>query len=1206
MFKKILPALIVGLILAGGVSAANVILGGKYTDIIGNSLKLYGVIYDSTMATGTAGQMLSSTGTSTKWISGGTGGGDMYKSTYDPSNVNEQLTGLTAIQALTNKTLNSSTNYIDADALHEIVFNNSGGVLATGTPVHSIVWNVGQNAVEVDAARADSFNRMPAVCITEETIQDGATGSCRSAGILTGVNTNVWSDGVELYVAPTGGLTAIAPTATNQYVQQIAIVKKQNATDGILNVFGAGVQHGTDQTLATLHVTGSSTFSGTTTVNNGLKFNFTTSPYSNGLLWYEQSNTNGDGLVFYNSNNLVSMNIGREVWKHVRNCNSGSDILEGTAVYISGATGQIPCVLPAYASTSVTASVVGIATQDINNNNNGEVTIIGVVNGLNTSVFADGAILYLSTSTTGKYRNLTDVRPNSPFYAVSVGEVDYSHSSLGKIEVNAQHPMSLSNLADIQITNPVDNQILQWKASLGYWANTNDFKFSGTTTISGPTSLNAFAGFISDCALTSAGGGAVSAPTSTAVFFTDSTRTYTNTVTLASTTITLTDLSANYIVGDYVNRNFTALTDPTLIDYVRYIPYAESYRSGSNTHIQCSELYANEEISKQHDRQLNTNRYAIQSGLNAITLGTSGTTTIAGGVIWSGSEKFTLPTSGTSTRDFYAYHVGGVWTSASALDKPIDFVNYDNGTALASITPAYYGITYIYRGVETPDHAYYQQGNADYPTQSAALAAPYVSSVPPLISSHAALIGRIIYQAGTTTGYTVQLKADTNFSGATALPAHNALSGLDFGSSGHTGFQATLATSSGLQILANTLTVFTGYNIPLTASTSNWESFYVTPSGRISLGTGLAWSGNTIQAASGYIIPLIASTTEWAAKVSSQWITNGNNIAYTNGNVGIGTTSPLAPLHISSSTSPTIRLDDNNGRLFEVRGGTVSNTAGLGTFSSQSFSLFTSNISRIWLTNSGFLGIGTSTPDATLHVYSGAMHLNGAFKDSTNATGTIGQVLWSTGTSTQWVSTSTLGLTYVDNDPWGATTSGNIYYNGASAQVGIATSVPAYALDVVGKIRSTLTMIVSAVSTLTTTIAGEFGIDTTSGQWRYFDGIATRVLTYEYESTMTIASSTWSSFGGATATSTLIVGAPKRAETWTNVYCITDVGTSSITFQGAASTTQVMVCGTSGTDTALSSNNVFAAREKRRINIGTFVGNPNQISITVTKNVNAD
>ncbi|MCF7865654.1 MAG: tail fiber domain-containing protein [Candidatus Pacebacteria bacterium] len=64
--------------------------------------------------------------------------------------------------------------------------------------------------------------------------------------------------------------------------------------------------------------------------------------------------------------------------------------------------------------------------------------------------------------------------------------------------------------------------------------------------------------------------------------------------------------------------------------------------------------------------------------------------------------------------------------------------------------------------------------------------------------------------------------------------------------------------------------------------------------------------------------------------------------------------------------------------------------------------------SKITIASTG-LGLGTTTPSQKLSI-AGNMQLTGALFDSSNASGTAGMVLQTTGTGTQWVATSTLGI----------------------------------------------------------------------------------------------------------------------------------------------------------------------------------------------------
>ena len=162
----------------------------------------------------------------------------------------------------------------------------------------------------------------------------------------------------------------------------------------------------------------------------------------------------------------VTVQLGQETLARVVN-RTGATITNGSIVRTTGSQGQRMTVAVASNSNdNLSATVLGVATQDILNNQEGFITITGLVRGINTLAFTEGTPLYL-----GSNGAMTDTRPDTPLHMVLVGYCIRSHAVLGSVFVKAQNGYELSEMHDVLVTNPVDGQGIVWDALNGYWIN---------------------------------------------------------------------------------------------------------------------------------------------------------------------------------------------------------------------------------------------------------------------------------------------------------------------------------------------------------------------------------------------------------------------------------------------------------------------------------------------------------------------------------------------------------------------------------------------------------------------------------------------------------------------------------------------------------------------------------------------------------------
>ncbi|MDB5259073.1 MAG: hypothetical protein JWO73_281 [Candidatus Taylorbacteria bacterium] len=396
------------------------------------------------------------------------------------------------------------------------------------------------------------------------------------------------------------------------------------------------------------------------------------------------------------------------------------------------------------------------------------------------------------------------------------------------------------------------------------------------------------------------------------------------------------------------------------------------------------------------------------------------------------------------------------------------------------------------------------------------------------------------------------------------------------------------SSASGLTYAPSTgiFSLTSGFAIPLTASTSDWASFFNTPSSRITAGGALAWTGNTLSVATsslGLTTTNVAEgnnlyyTTARASTTAIQVLaatTSLPNITTLSGITSFGTaniTTTAAGSFAAGTTTVSGRLSVGTTPPAATLG--VKGTAGTSPFvvaSSTGSQLLT-------LLQSGNLGVGTTNPlykfDITQSGSASGFHLGGDSTDKglyiTNVPGTndtyFGNVAFNS--SGQWVLKSTYGsFTGFDS-------SGTSFYSDSglttgaaytptrrmlitpTGNVGIGTTPSTAKLEVAGETlgqyftantqtESTLPRLVSTNATSTTLAAltsvdigsgnlmlaaGEIGLTNTLNIWDPINGANSSFIGYGGQND---ASYNHEFFGTIHANSDLFVSGTLASDNW--------------------------------------------------------------------------
>ena len=168
---------------------------------VAGNLRVTGAYYDSNNLSGSAGQVLTSTGVGVDWI--------------DPT-------------------------LLPAESAEKVIQTvRLGEAVSKGDPLVITGYHGSGGPAIVERADATDATKMPAYGVALEDYANNATGLMIAVGDFNDFDTSSYSVGDTLYVAVGGGMTNVKPTGT-ALIQNMGIVSRSNANNGYVEIIAIG------------------------------------------------------------------------------------------------------------------------------------------------------------------------------------------------------------------------------------------------------------------------------------------------------------------------------------------------------------------------------------------------------------------------------------------------------------------------------------------------------------------------------------------------------------------------------------------------------------------------------------------------------------------------------------------------------------------------------------------------------------------------------------------------------------------------------------------------------------------------------------------------------------------------------------------------------------------------------------------------------